>query len=186
MAIFAKRNNVKPMFLCVTKMMVVCVGWFVTHLARKCFGTWQFAISCSVTYCRASQCFVGMVFSVLFAPLIIVFFATFGLCKFLSGTPVNFFTLICSAIFFCTFFTPRRIMILISFWILPKLRNWKDLFAFAALFGYDGCIHNVSYSDVMVKASVGRDERHGWPVLCANHTTYRRYVNENFDLREIF
>ena len=63
--------------------------------------------------------------------------------------------------------------------VLVKFRERFDLFAFGALLGYDGRIHNVSYSDVMAKARNERHNRYDWPVLYANLISNPYLVKNN-------
>ena len=59
-----------------------------------------------------------------------------------------------------------------------KFIQFEDFIACETSVKYSEVSHSISFSSIMVRASVGRDKRHGWLVLCANHILQIIFVNK--------
>src|SRR4030043_489078 len=120
MTFFTKRNNIKPMFWFITKIMMIFLGLCATFYTFETSGLFHFISSNSVTYRIMCSYSFWMIISIL------------------SYTIFTYYLTINTIFKFClkhysTFFAITRKTI-ISRFVFVKFQNWLNFFTFRTLF----------------------------------------------------
>ncbi len=123
MTFSANRNDIKAVLFRITFVMMILLGLFGAIRTSQNIGSWQFAVSNSMSY--SSSCFslFGMSNMVLFHSFAIYFFSSFCLAIFFYFFQLTRFTNIKMSIFGSLMFV--------------KFRKRFGLFANPTSFGYD-------------------------------------------------
>ncbi len=154
MTLFAQRNDIKPMFGVIAKMMMVTTSGFAAILAFEVAGRAKLVGTDSAHNCDSGRDFPRISQTILLSGTATTFFARFGLLiavfgcfaclrlvtHFLAGIPARFAA---------TAKAGRSIA------PYTKVRNWLDLLAFRAGLCLNVVKHIISFANSMSESFVG-------------------------------